>query len=330
MCVIGHSRAQDVTSAAEPRDCDMPGIDPNKGLPAYALITAARNEEAYIEATIRSVAAQTVPPARWIIVSDGSTDRTDEIVQKYAGIHGWLSLMRMPERKERSFAAKAHCVNAAYAEMKDTAFDILVNLDADVTFSADYFEFVLRKFVETPSLGVAGTPYVEGDGPNARHSCSHSYSDLRHVSGPCQFFRRECFEAIEGYVPLKAGAVDWVAVRTARMKGWETRTFPEKTYRHHRKMGTAECGVLASSYRYGQKAYCVGDYPLWSLLRGAFDMRKKPWVIRGLMFQIGFLWAMITRMPRPIPPELIAFHRADQKARLRQILFCKNRGTLKT
>jgi glycosyltransferase involved in cell wall biosynthesis len=285
----------------------------------YVLVTSARNEETYIEETIRSVLAQTILPLRWIIVSDGSTDGTDRIVMQYASLHSWISLMRMPERQERSFAAKAHCVNAAYDALKGTAFDVIGNLDADVSFPADYFEFLLQKFVEIPTLGVAGTPYVEEAGPAARHSCSHRYADLQHVSGPCQLFKRQCFEAIGGYLPIK-GAVDWVAVRTARMKGWETRTFLGKTYRHHRKMGTAECGVLRSSFRYGQKAYYVGGHPMWDLLKGAFQMRQKPWIIGGLLFQLGFLWALITRMPRPVSPELMAFHRAEQKARLRRIL----------
>jgi glycosyltransferase involved in cell wall biosynthesis len=292
-----------------------------KPLPlSYAIITTARNEEAYLEETIRSVVAQTVRPVRWIIVSDGSTDRTDGIVQAHAGRHDWISLMRMPERAERNFAAKAQNVNAAYAALHGVAFDLIANLDADVSFAPDYFEFLLQKFAEMPALGVAGTPYVEDDWPAGQHSCSHDYSDLQHVSGPCQLFRRSCFDAIGGYVPIKGGAVDWVAVRTARMKGWETRTFLGKTYRHHRKMGTAECGVLRSSFRYGEKAHAVGGHPAWVLLRGFFQMRKKPWIIGGLLFQLGFLWAGVTGQRRPVSPELMAFHRAEQMARLRSIL----------
>jgi poly-beta-1,6-N-acetyl-D-glucosamine synthase len=143
---------------------------------------------------------------------------------------------------------------------------------------------------------------------------------LQHVSGPCQLFRRQCFEAIAGYVPVKGGAVDWIAVRTARLKGWETQTFLGMTYRHHREMGTAECGILRSNFRYGVKAYAVGGHPIWVLLQGVFKMRNRPWILGGAMFQVGFLWAAIVREPRPVSPELMAFHRAEQMARLRKIL----------
>jgi len=286
---------------------------------SYVLITPARNEEAFIEQTIRSVVAQTVPPVKWIIVSDGSTDGTDAIVQRYASEHPWIELLRMPEHRDRQFAAKAHCVNAAYAALKNTAFDVIGNLDADVSFAEDYFEFLLQKFIVMPTLGVAGTPYVE-DGPvTDLHSYSHGFADLHHVSGPCQLFRRECFDQVGGYVPIKGGAIDWVAVTTARMKGWETRTFLGKTYRHHRTMGTAESSVLGSSFHYGKKAYYVGGHPLWALLRGVFRMRERPWIIGGFFFQLGFFWALITRTPRPVSRELMAFHRREQMARLRRI-----------
>src|SRR4051812_18373737 len=110
---------------------------------SYVLITPARNEDAFIENTIHSVLAQTVLPLRWIIVSDGSSDRTDEIVQRYAAAHEWIELLRMPERADRQFAAKAHAFNAGYARLRDLEYDIIGNLDADITFEPDYFEYLL-------------------------------------------------------------------------------------------------------------------------------------------------------------------------------------------
>ena len=286
----------------------------------YVLITPARNEAEFIGDTIRSVISQTVRPLKWVIVSDGSTDRTDEIVKEYSAEHVWIDLIRMPERRDRHFAAKAHCVNSAYTLLKNSSFEIVCNLDADVTFAEDYFKFLLEKFSNEPRLGVAGTPYIEEDNEQSRHSCTQQHANLNHVSGPCQLFRRECFEAVGGYTPIKGGAIDWVAVTTARMKGWKTKTFLERTYFHHRKMGTAGCGELLSRFQYGKKAYYVGGHPLWEILRGIFQMRQRPFILGGVWFTTGYLLAGIARMHRPVSRELIAFHRSEQMARLRQVV----------
>jgi glycosyltransferase involved in cell wall biosynthesis len=285
----------------------------------YALITPARNEEAFVEDTIRSVIAQTVRPEIWVIVSDGSTDRTDEIVRQYTIRHEWMELLRMPEHRDRQFAAKAHCFNAGYARLRELDFDIIGNLDADITFEPDYYEFLLGKFVSMEKLGVVGTPFVEISDQPGKHTYDHQFANLQHVSGACQLFRRECFEAVGGYVPVKGGAIDWIAVTTARMKGWQTRTFLEKSCIHHRKLGSGNDNPLMVRFRYGQKAYYVGGHPLWECLRGVFQMRERPFIIGGAYFLAGFGQAFFTRMERPVSTELMAFHRAEQMARLRSV-----------
>jgi glycosyltransferase involved in cell wall biosynthesis len=286
----------------------------------YVLVTPARNEEEFLQDTIRSVALQTVRPAKWIIVSDGSTDRTDEIVKCQAAQHDWIELLRMPEHRDRQFAAKAHAFNAGFARLKGTDYDFIGNLDADITFEPDYFRFLLDKFGENPKLGVAGTPFVEYSDPRDHHGYAHQFAQLEHVSGACQLFRKECFEQVGGYVPIKGGAIDWIAVTTARMKGWETRTFLEKSCLHHRKLGTGTDSPLMVRFRYGQKAYYVGGHPLWECLRGFFQMRQKPFVVGGAYFLSGFLWAAFIRMKRPVSAELMNFHRAEQMARLGRCL----------
>jgi hypothetical protein len=125
---------------------------------------------------------------------------------------------------------------------------------------------------------------------------------------------------VGGYVPIKGGAIDWIAVTTARMKGWQTRTFIERVSHHHRRIGTAESGALKARFHYGRKAYYVGGHPLWELLRGVFQMQTAPIVFGGLCFIAGYLWAALTRMARPVPAELMAFHRGEQMARLRRLL----------
>lgn len=293
---------------------------------SYVLITPARNEEAFIEGTLQAVLAQTRRPVRWVIVSDGSTDRTDEMVRRHAAKHEWIELLRMPERADRQFAAKAHAFNAGYARVKDLACDVVGNLDADITFEPDYLEFLLGKFAANPRLGVAGTPFVEGHDNRDRHTYAHAFAQLEHVSGACQLFRRECFEAIGGFVPVKGGAVDWIAVTTARMKGWQTRTFTEKVCLHHRKIGTGNSRPLLVRFHYGTKAYSVGGHPLWELMRGVFLLRQRPFVIGGLLYQLGYVWAFLRRMPRAVSPELMAFHRAEQMARLKGLFRRSGRG----
>ena len=103
----------------------------------YVLVTPARNEARFIELTIKSVIAQSVLPARWVIVSDGSTDGTDEIVRRYATSHTWIELVRMPERTERHFAGKVYAFNAGYSRVRDVSYDVIGNLDGDISFGTE-------------------------------------------------------------------------------------------------------------------------------------------------------------------------------------------------
>ena len=111
----------------------------------------------------------------------------------------------MPEHRDRSFAAKAACFNAGYERLKSRAFDVIGNLDADITFEPEYCAFLLSKFAGMPRLGVTGTPYVEDAGKPDSHSYDHDVADLEHVSGACQMFRRQCFDEVGGYTPIKGG-----------------------------------------------------------------------------------------------------------------------------
>jgi glycosyltransferase involved in cell wall biosynthesis len=280
----------------------------------YVLISPARNEADYIELTIQSMIAQTRPPLKWVIVSDGSTDGTDDIVKKYLQANPWIELVRTPERKERHFAGKVMAFNAGYERIKTLSYDIIGNLDADITFEEDYFEFLLDKFADNPRLGVAGTPFVEGSS-----HYDYRFTNIEHVSGACQLFRRKCFEEIGGYIPIKGGGIDWTAVTTARMKGWTTQTFIEKTCTHHRKIGTSGSGKLMAQFKYGQKNYFLGGHPLWHLSRSIFQMKNKPYILGGVLLLCGYIWAYISKMEKPVSKELMKFYRAEQMQRLKNI-----------
>lgn len=282
----------------------------------YVLITPARNESAFIENTLKSVVSQTMLPERWVIVDDGSTDETPQVVERYAQKYRWIELVRRPQRAERSFAGKVHCVTAGLKRVEDIEFDVVGNLDADVSFEPDYMAFVIGKFDQDPDLGIAGTPFTETGGYD---STRDSFEGQNYVAGPCQLFRRACWEDIGGYVPNKAGGVDWIAVMTARMKRWNVRAFPEKRFHHHRTLGTAQKGHIKALFSYGEKDYYLGGAPLWQLFRCAYRMAKRPYISGGLALFAGYFSAALRRVPRAVSPELMRFHRAEQMRKLKAV-----------
>lgn len=285
-------------------------------LPSYVLISPARNEAAFIEGTIRSVIHQTVPPLKWVIVSDGSTDGTDEIVDKYLTDYPWIELVRMPARRERHFAGKVYAFNAGYDRVKHLNYEVIANLDTDVSFDSEYFDFLLKKFEENPRLGVAGTPFREGS-----FQYDFRFTSIEHVSGQIQCFRRECFEDIGGYVPLRSGGVDLTAVMTARMKGWQTRTFLEKPYEHHRKMGSAKHSKLRGEFHGGGVDYILGCDPIWQTMRCCYRMvTRRPIFLNGVFALAGFFWAMVTRAEKVLPADLVKFRRAEERHRMAGLL----------
>jgi glycosyltransferase involved in cell wall biosynthesis len=280
---------------------------------AYVIITPARNEAEFIELTLRSVVAQTVLPLRWVIVSDGSTDDTNAIVERYASVHSWITLVNLPDRAERNFAGKVYAFNAGLERVLDLDYNVIVSLDADISFDADYFEFLLNKLSGDQELGLVGTPFQETSGDKY----DYRFVSIEHVSGACQVFRRECFEAIGGYRPVKGGSIDHIAVISARMCGWQTRTFAEKVCIHHRAIGTAQHGLVRSKYKVGIKDYRIGNHPLWEVFRVIYQMARTPRLVGGFALGVGYTWAAVRMLDRPVPREFVEFHRKEQLERLK-------------
>ena len=286
-------------------------------LPSYVLITPARNEADLIEAVITSVLGQTVRPLRWVIVSDGSTDGTDELVKKYASKHEWIEFVRAPEHGERHFAGKVAAFNAGYAKVKELRFDVIGNLDADVTFSShDYFESLLDKFAQDLRLGVCGTSYEE-EGV----IYPSRFTSVEDVFGACQMFRRECFDGIGGYLPVRSGGIDLIAFLSARKQGWQTRTFVELICQHHRKVGS---GQHANTYermlQTGRKDYMLGCHPLWQFARCAYLMKSRPYLAGGALMLMGYFFSMLSGVERTIPKDLRELRQKDQMLRLKRFL----------
>jgi glycosyltransferase involved in cell wall biosynthesis len=282
----------------------------------YALITPARNEAQFLETTIQGVVNQTVPPVRWVIVNDGSTDDTGGIASRYAAKYDWIKVVNLPVRQERNFAAKVYAFRAGQENLEGSDYTIIGNLDADVSLEPDHFEFLLNKFSEDPNLGVAGTVFREP----GYYSGTDSFEGQNYVSGQCQIFRRQCFEEIGGYTPSKAGGIDWIAVKTASMMGWKTRSFREKCFYHHRILGTANHGSFGKGYAYGKKDYLLGGHPLWELFRCAFRLVKKPYLIGGIGLFAGYFGTLLQGEKRVVSEDLMRFHRREQLQKLKAIL----------
>jgi glycosyltransferase involved in cell wall biosynthesis len=282
----------------------------------YVLVTPAHNEEGFIENLIQSVICQTALPTKWVIVNDGSTDATASIVNKYLAKHPWMEMVEVPKRKDRSFAKKVHAFNVGYERVKNLKYEVIGCLDADVSFDEDYLEFLMSKFREDSHLGVGGTIFKQ-DGYSSE---TDSFEGENHVAGGCQLFRRRCFEEVGGYIPNRDGGIDWIAVTTARMKGWKTQSFREKSFFHHRSLGTAERSELASTFSYGEKAYYLGGHPVWEFFRFAYRATKKPYLVGGIVLYSGYLSAFLRQMKRPVSNELMKFHRKEQMQKLKAIL----------
>jgi glycosyltransferase involved in cell wall biosynthesis len=279
----------------------------------YVLITPARNEELYIEKTIISVINQTVLPLRWIIVSDGSTDRTEEIVEKYIPDHSFIELIKLPFRNERHFAGKVNAIKEGFKSLANLSYDYYGNLDADVSFNKDYFEVLLNKFINDPSLGICGGRLYD--------KINDRFVELRYslesVAGPIQFFRRKCYEEIGGYVESKSGLVDAIAEVTARMKGWKTYTFKSLKVHHHRKTGSEGKNIWRAVIREGYTDYLFGVHLLWNLLRSFQRINKSPIIIGSFLRMFGYWTYKARRVKRPVSKEFVKFLRDEEKLKFK-------------
>lgn len=288
--------------------------------PKYVIITPARNEDAYIEKTIEAVTAQTILPEKWVIVSDGSTDRTDDIVKRYEKNYDFIQLLRIESDCPRNFASKVYAIRAGIERLDGFEYNFLGILDADVSFEPSYYERVLTKFRENPKLGIAGGILSE---PHAGEWTQQLTSTSWSVSGPIQMFRRQCYEDIGGYITLQKGGVDAVAEVMARMHKWEVRSFPDIKVLHHRPTGSSYGNILYNRFHIGIKEYSYGNHLLFEMAKCFWRVREKPYVFGSVFRLSGYFWAFLRRDLREVPADVVGFMRHEQMQRLIKI-FNKN------
>jgi len=281
----------------------------------YVLITAARNEEALIENTIKCVLAQTLKPVLWIIVSDASTDRTDEIVQNYADKFDFITLIKNIKTDNRNFASKVYAVNLAISKI-NIDYDFIGILDADITFEPDYYEMILKEFDKDPKLGLAGGEFYDIiDGKKFR-----VIKSSMSVRGGIQLFRKECFLQIGKFTPLKNGGEDVVTEVTARMNGWTVKSFDHLLLEHHRVTGTGGWSVYEAKFKEGILAHSMGYHPFFQIFKSFHRLKDRPYIISGILLFAGYIWAIISGNKRKVSKEFISFIRNEQMERMKKLI----------
>lgn len=282
----------------------------------YVLVTAAKNEESYIERTIKSVIVQTRKPKKWIIVSDGSTDKTEEIVRQYQESFSFLRLLSAPHSMNRNFGSKVRAIQAGYEKLVNINYSYLGILDADISFDVDYFERLIEVFRCNRNLGIAGGIIFE----LIKGAFKKQNISLNSVAGAVQTFRLKCYEDIGGYLPLTYGGIDAAAEIVARSKGWEARTIPELRVFHHRRVVTGSGNLLKAKFHHGITHYRLGYHPLFQIFRCIMRLTSRPYVIGSLFTLTGYLNAWIRKEKRLLPENIVTFLQIEQKRRLRKSL----------
>jgi GT2 family glycosyltransferase len=286
---------------------------------SYVLITPCRNEADYIEGTLQSVIAQTIRPKKWIIVSDGSVDRTEEIVEQYTQRYDFIQLLRRPSDRVRNFGSKVESIELAYAQLKGLEFDFVGNLDGDITLSSTYYANILLRFEQNQRLGLAGGSRL--DVLNGRFVKADSARNS--VSGAVQLFRRKCYETIGGYQKLPCGGIDAVAETMARMQGWEVESFPDLIFYHHRPTGTADAGALKARFKRGEQRYLLGYHPLFHVVSCLSRMADYPFILGALAVMAGYGWAALRKRERVVPAGFVRYLRGEQRERLRSLFLAR-------
>lgn len=285
----------------------------------YVLITAARNEEKHIAKTIESVIGQTHKPIKWIIVSDRSTDRTDELVKRYANENKFIELLSIAGDEKRNFGSQVRAINKGYEKLRqtDSDYSLIGNLDADVSFRADYFEKLIAEFEKNPRLGLGGGFICEekrGD------FVSRDTNSIKSVAHAVQLFRRECFESIGGYLPLKYGGPDWCAEIMVSMRKWDVFSFPKLEVNHHRPTTSAE-GFLRGAFRSGLMDYTMGSHPIFEIMKCFRRARYRPIVIGSILRLAGYIYGYLKRETRLVPKEVIDYLRLEQVSRIKKSIY---------
>jgi poly-beta-1,6-N-acetyl-D-glucosamine synthase len=279
--------------------------------PRYVVITPARDEAVHLPGTIESLRAQTLPPAEWIVVDDGSTDATNALATQAAAACDWVHVVRRDDRGHR--AAGIGVVTAFYeglATVRTADWEFLVKLDADILLAPDYFERCLERFAANPRLGIGGGVFHN---PTPDGGFEEERTPRFHVRGGSKIYRRACWEEIGGVIRM-TGWDAFDEVKANRL-GWQTESFPDIVVRHQRFTGEAG-GQWGTWVKNGRASYIVGYDPLFLVARSVSRLRERPALTSSAGLLAGYFGAWLRREPRVDDAETIAFMRQQQRRRL--------------
>jgi len=281
----------------------------------YIVISPAKDEAARIERTIQSMLKQTVKPVKWVIVDDGSTDATPQILESYRLNTDWMSVIRVNRDAQRKLgSAEIRAFETGFHSIQTEPFDFVVKLDCDLEFGPTYFERLLARFEENPRLGIASGVYYENNQGNWTEVEMPAY----HASGASKVVRAQCFRDIGGF-PLYPGW-DTADEIKASARGWETRHFREIRFDHLRNEGSA-MGGLSTNRLHGQVFYVTGGGPFYFAIKAALRIGQgKPPVVAGAAMIWGYLRAWLKQSPKLVNDVEAKYYRAQLRQRLGQTL----------
>jgi poly-beta-1,6-N-acetyl-D-glucosamine synthase len=278
----------------------------------YVLLTPVKNEQSTVGITIDSVVRQTLLPTEWIIVNDGSTDQTEEIVEAASRRHSWIRLIQLPKRDTRSFSAVVHATETGVKALKATKYEYLGLLDADLRFAPSYFESLIQRFERNPQLGLAGGVVIDVGTPK-----NEKPRNMQDVPGAVQFFRRSCFDSLGGLIAIPEGGWDALTCAKARMHGFKTELIPELVVDHLKPRNASEGGAFRRKCQLGIRDYALGYHPLFEFVKCAGRITEPPFLVAAAARLAGYFVATLRKRPRLLTPDLIAFVRQEQMQRLR-------------
>lgn len=283
----------------------------------YVLITAARNEEAVIRYTLESMLSQILPPTEWVIVSDGSTDRTDELVKEAMLQKPWIKLIQLAPRSKPCLAARINAISHGMSHVTQTDYSFVGILDADLRFRPDYFHSVIEEFQKNPRLGIAGGMAVDVDESTMVGDDNPPLPrNQLNIPGAVQLFRRECYAAIGGYRAIPEGGSDTIACAHARMLGYETKLLTHLVVDHLKPRNIWAGGPLRRKWQMGARDYALGYHPLFELVKCLSRVVEPPLLVGSLAWWLGYVARSFVGANRMLPSELVAHIRKEQLRRI--------------